>query len=230
MTDTMKTVTLICGSPKARKDRTLSEYFIDLETTHIACNAVSVHRVSARDSLMHGACEADFDTMLSSSAIILTFPLYFFCLPGLLMRFLQDYAAYAARNAERNTPKKIYAVINCGFPEPEINEEAARVIKSFAKEIGADYRFSLLIGGGGMILGAKEAPFMRTTMDSITAVFDQMRADIRSDSPIKPHDASIAMRFPKKLYFLFGNLGWRSNAKKEHHLRAAELKRHPYRD
>lgn len=230
MSDLLKTVTLICGSPKARKDRTLSEYFTNLEQKQIASENIAIHRVNARTSILHDTCEADFEKMLSSDALIFTFPLYFFCLPGLLMRFLQDYDMYAKQHIEESKPKKIYAVINCGFPEPEINEEAAHVIKSFSKAIGAEYRFSLLIGGGGMVLGAKEAQFMRSTMGSIAAVFDQMRDDILSNSSISPQDTSIEIPFPKKLYFLMGNLGWRSTAKSEHKLRASELKSHPYRD
>ena len=230
MSETTKTITLICGSPKARKDHTLSEYFTDLEQQHIAREGIAVHRVNARTSILHDNCEAAFHKMLSSDVLIFTFPLYFFCLPGLLMRFLQDYVAYAKQHIDENKPKKIYAVINCGFPEPEINEEAGRVVKSFSKSVGAEYRFSLLIGGGGMLPGTKEAPFMHSTMDSITAVFDQMHDDILSNSTTAPQDVLIEMHFPKKLYFLMGNLGWRSTARREHKLRASELKRHPYRD
>ncbi len=230
MSDAVKTVTLICGSPKARRDRTLSEYLVDLEQARIGGGPVAVRRVSARESLLHGDCASDYRTMAASDALVFTFPLYFFCLPGMLMRFLQDYAAYVKEQPRQRNPAKIYAVINCGFPEAAINEEAARVIKSFSGAVGGEYRFSLLIGGGGMVLGAKDAPFMRATMDSIAAVFDQICGDVLSDSPISPQDASIEMRFPKKLYFLMGNLGWRSAAKKEHGLRVAELKKRPYRD
>lgn len=230
MNESIRHATLICGSPKARRERTLSEYFADIEQTTIACDDIAVHRVSARSSLLHDACEADYQTMIASDALVITFPLYFFCLPGMLMRFLQDYAAFVKAHADERRHTKVYAVINCGFPEPEINEEAARVIKSFANTIGAEYRFSLLIGGGGMILGARNVPFMQPTMDAVTAAFGQMRDDIRSNSPISPQDASIETNFPKKLYFLFGNVGWRSTAKREHHLRAAELRRRPYRE
>lgn len=226
----MKTVTLIGGSPKSRADRTLSEYLIDLEQAQMTAADISICRVNARKSILHDTCQADFQQMLTSDALVLTFPLYFFCLPGMLMRFLQDYATYADCHADENKPKKIYSVVNCGFPEPELNEEAARVIGRFAAAIGADYRFSLLIGGGGMILGAKQAPFMRATMDSITAVFCQMRDDIRSESPVSPQDTQIEMRFPKKLYFMMGNLSWRMTAKREHKLRATDLRKRPYRD
>jgi hypothetical protein len=229
MSDSVKTVTLVCGSPKAKKDQIVSEYLIDLEQTHIARKDVAVHRVSARGSLLRGTCEADFQTMAESDALIITFPLYFFCLPGLLMRFLQDYTAFLKGFGQRKRAK-VYAVVNCGFPEAGINEEAVRVIKSFSKAIGAEYRFSLLLGGGGMILGTKDARFMRSTIDSIAAVFGQMRDDVLSDSPFSPQDASIEMHFPKKLYFFMGNLGWYGMAKRRHSLRPADLKKRPYRD
>jgi len=227
MSDSTKTVVLLSGSPKAAKEQTLSEYLTDLEETRIACEDLTVRRFNVRQCLFRNTSEDAYRAMLTSDAVVVTFPLYFFCLPGLLMRFLQDYAAFVRQHAPEAKTNKIYAVVNCGFPEWDINEEAVRVVRSFARAVGAEYRFSLLIGGGGMILGARKAPFMQPTMDVISGTFEQIRYDILADSEISPQDTSVTVRFPRKLYFWMGNFGWGHMAK-ENGLKRKDLKNKPY--
>jgi hypothetical protein len=78
--------------------------------------------------------------MMETDAILIIFPLYFFCLPGLLTRFLQDYAAFVKSQEEPAKSPASTQWYNCGFPEDEINGEALRVVESFCRAIGAHWR------------------------------------------------------------------------------------------
>jgi hypothetical protein len=146
------------------------------------------------------------------------------------MRFLQDYHQYRAEHPEKGKKAKGYAVVNCGFPEPEINEEAVRVIRSFSQKIEADFRFGVLIGSGGLISGAKDAPFMKKTMEKITGAFETMKSDVLEISQAErtAENIYITPNFPRRLYLFMGSTGWRMMARKNG-LKRKDLYRRPYR-
>ena len=97
--------------------------------------------------------------MREADALLIVFPLYFFCLPGMLTQYLDDYAQFIG---VKGKTQKVYTIVNCGFPEPEINTEAIRVMQSFSRHVGASFRFGIGFGSGGMILGAQQAPSARS--------------------------------------------------------------------
>ena len=81
---------------------------------------------------------------------------------------------------------KVYAVVNCGFPEPGINLEAVRVIRSFSQHINAQFRCGVLIGGGAMLREARNAPFMKKSIKSLNDAFAAIARDIES-ADLKKH-------------------------------------------
>lgn len=154
------------------------------------------------------------------------------------MRFLEDYYAYyAQRSSQKGTESEktaaVYAVVNCGFLEAGINREAVRVIGSFSRSTRNLFRFGVMIGGGGMLYGAKDAPFMRKTMTELNNAFKRIAQDIRlndaqvaSDAPA-PADIEITMNTPRWLYNFMGNRGWFALARKNG-LKRKDLYRKPY--
>ena len=176
--------------------------------------------IRVRDNLNSGT-SAGFDAMRRADALLLVFPLYFFCLPSMLMRFLEDYADYLSREDRPSPAQKVYALVNCGFPEPDINEEAVRVIKSFAGHIGVTFGFGISLGGGGMFAGAREAPFMKKAI----AQLDEALAHIAQGTPTG--DVSISAPSPRRLYYFMGNHGWQSMARKNG-LKKKDLYARPY--
>lgn len=72
--------------------------------------------------------------MLHADALIFVFPLYIFCLPAILMRFLQDYRRYLTDHTNETGRMLVYAIVNCGFQESDINSEAVRVVRSFSEK------------------------------------------------------------------------------------------------
>lgn len=218
-----KNVVIISASPKIGED-TVSGALADMAKNQFS-DDVSVSMVDVRKSFSGRQNDKNFDIMLEADALIFIFPLYIFCLPGILMRFLQDYALYRQQHPNPRSPK-VYAAVNCGFPEAWINEEAVRVIKSFSKHIGARFRFGILIGGGGMLLGTKDAPFMKKTLAKISEAFRNVAVDI-ADGEVPQKDFYIEMNFPSKLYLFMGNMGWKQLAKR-YGLKKKDLYARPY--
>lgn len=228
MSGETKKVVLISASPRTDEAST-SEFLTVLGAQKIKETGAEIYRVNVRRSIARKQTETDFSAMLRADALIIVFPLYFFCLPGILMRFLEDYDTYYGQHKENAKAAQIYTVINCGFPEPDICAEAARVIESFSEKTGGFFRFSVLIGGGGMLQAAKDAPFMKKTIAAIKGAFSLMAEDTLSGGNKPIRDMLISMRFPRKLYFLMGGFGWNSAAKKNG-LKKEDLYRKPYRE
>jgi multimeric flavodoxin WrbA len=213
-----KKIVIVNGSPRA-DGTTTSAFLSGLAEKKLASEGWQVKQVNVRKSLK-GDTQPDFAAMRGADALLFVFPLYFFCVPGILMRFLQDYASYCADNPGE-AAQKIYAAVNCGFPEPEINMEAVRVIESFSRHTGAEFGFGLCIGCGPMIMQANNAPFMKSLFAGLDGAFLRMAKGEGGDNLM------LAPRFPRRLYYMAGNMGWGQMAK-TNKLKKKELYRKPY--
>lgn len=225
MNDAAKKVVLINGSPKT-SEVSVSETLAGILEQQLNSAGICVTNISVRKSISKGS-DKDFLSMMEADALVFLFPLYFFCLPSLLIRYLQDYQEFLRRQDKNKEGQKIYAVVNCGFPESNINSEALRVIKSFSAHINASYRFGISLGGGGMFIGAAKAPFMKKTIESLNAAFADIAGDI-AETGLPKDDVYIEPKIPRALYFWGGNMGWKQ-ASRNNGLKNKDLYRQPYK-
>ena len=79
---------IISASPRIG-DQSTSAFIASLGGKKLTDEGICVHQIDARKSLKSDT-QADFIRMHSADALVFIFPLYFFCAPGMLMRFLQD--------------------------------------------------------------------------------------------------------------------------------------------
>lgn len=223
---TKKNVTIISASPKLN-EASVSDWLSDRAKGLFSDSNISIDQLSVRRSMLNNQTEQDFGHMHNSDALIFIFPLYIFCLPGLLMRYLQDYYTYFLSHQATKKKQSVFTVVNCGFPEADINEEAVRVIQSFSEKINASFHFGLMIGGGGMLLGAQGAPFMKKTMTIIDDALLQMKNDILKDCHFTTRNFVAKANFPRRLYYFAGDRGWLSSARKNS-LKKSDLYATPY--
>ncbi len=221
-----KNIVMISASPKAGTEST-SAFLADLQARIFREMGFSTLRLDVRGSMVRGSVESDYAAMLEADAIIITFPLYIYCLPGMLMRFLQDYTDFCREAGRKNSGTRVYAVANCGFAEAWINREAIGVVSSFSRSIDAMFRFGLLIGGGGMLVGTCDAPFMRKTMGRISGTFIKMGEDIKNACTDQAENILVEAGIPQRLYNFMGNKGW-VIAAKSNNLKKKDLFRKPY--
>lgn len=225
MSEQSKKIVLISASPKVDQTQAVSAFLAARGEQLCSGSNIAVHTLPVRRALLHHETSAAFDLVQQADAIVLIFPLYFFCMPAMLTRFLQDFVAvYPSSEKTAN----IYGIVNCGFPEPEINEEAMRVLECFSIQTGRTFLGGVMVGCGGMLLGAAQAPFMRETFEQIDGLFARVKRDVLSESAEEAKIVKTAPKFPKWMYFVAGNAGWRSTARKNH-LRPKELQNQPYR-
>ena len=224
MSESVKRVVLVSASPKVDQNEAVSAFLDARGEGLLVGEGIEVVTIPVRKALIHHESKTAFDTLQNADAIVMIFPLYFFCLPAMLTRFLQDFAAAypAAKHAA-----SVYAIINCGFPEPEINEEAMRVIECFSLQTGRRFQGGVMVGCGGMLLGAAQAPFMLPVFGQIDSLFARVKRDVLSGTPEEAQIINIAPKFPRWMYFVAGNAGWRAMARK-HQVKPRELNNTPY--
>ena len=227
MKEERKTVVFVNGSPKVSTEQSASQALIRMGKEYMSSQELDFYEVQVRNSLIHKKTEEDFALLQKADAIIITFPLYIFCLPGILMRFLQDFQEYLKGNGGYQNRIKVYAVVNCGFPEAFINEEAVRVIQSFSRKTGAEFGFGTMIGSGGMLLSTMEASYMKMMKQELIGAFRRMREDILLQQKDSGVLVSAKANVPVWLYYFMGNRGWYSAAKRNG-LKKKELYRKPY--
>lgn len=226
MSTGIKKFVIINGSPKT-STRSVSGALAAQAADLFRTKGIETSVISARHSQNTGANESSFADMRGADGLLFVFPLYYFCVPSLLMRFMQDYADSLAASGGPSKPQQVCAVVNCGFPEPDINEEAVRVIQSFSRHISASFRFGVLLGCGGMIAEAKDAPFMKKAVQQMDQAFSQMAQDVLDGNEAARSNVSIAIKVPRKLYYFMGNRGWFSLAR-GNKLKKKDLYARPY--
>lgn len=218
----------INGSPKATSTSVsafLSRYGEELMKTG---NNFHTHLVNVRESIAQNHCERDFEQMQNADALIFTFPLYIFCVPGIVMRFMQDFHNHLKRNGVTVSNTKVYAIVNCGFPEADINTEAVRVIECFSKNIGAHFGFGIMIGGGGILKEENQGvSFMKKTFIALENGFRLIMQDIREGRSEPLPNLFIHLNFPRWLYLFFADRGW-INVARKNGLKKKEMYKRPY--
>ncbi|MBC2729092.1 NAD(P)H-dependent oxidoreductase [Desulfosporosinus sp.] len=224
----MRNIVLVSASPKIN-EKSVSKELLVMAGSHIISDLFSKVFIDVRKSILTKNLAKDFETLAKADVLIFSFPLYYFCMPGILTRFLADYHNYF--NSRENAKKqvKVYAMVNCGFPEPEINLEAVRVIKSFSQHINAEFRFGILIGGGSMMIEAKEAPFMKKPILKLKSAFSSIAADIQHEDSTTMDSIYIGVDFPlyRRVYHYMGGRGWITLARKNG-LKKKDLYKKPY--
>lgn len=221
----MKNICFISGSPRGKAST--SEYLLDELNKFIDDKEYNKFFIDARQSINKKTLEDDFQSMIKADAIVIAFPLYIYCLPGVLGRFLEEYYDFAKNNEELNKKVKVYTIVNCGFPEPEINSDAVRVIKNFSNRLGLNWRFGLQIGMGGMLQGIKDIEFMKKIQGEIYKGFKEIKEDMDSEDKEKRENLCAKIKFPKALYLSIGGKEWNKTAK-SNGLREEDLYKKPY--
>ena len=224
MSQSNSKIVLVSASPKVDQTMSVSSLFANYAKEKLHSSELTVEIIAVRNVLLHHETDHAYEALQNADAIMFIFPLYFFCLPAMLTRFLQDFVAKYPTAQQHN---KVYAIVNCGFPEAGINLEAMRVLECFSTQTMRTFLGGVMVGCGGMLISAKDAPFMRPVFEKIDHLLERMIRDCKSDQPEKALAEQVEPKFPRNLYFFSGNAGWNASARKNG-LRIRDIKRKPY--
>jgi len=181
MGNSLKKICFINGSLKGKKSSSIK--FIN-EIEHLLSGTEyekDFVQVKARFST--GYIETVIKKISESDIIVIAFPLYTYCLPGALTMLLEEYYEHFKTNTN-SSKQKVYAIVNCAYVEPKINDEAIRVVKNFCLRLNLNWRFAISIGGGPITALTKSidiklrTAFKKMAVDINTTSDDQIKATL----------------------------------------------------
>lgn len=140
--------------------------------------------------------------------LILAFPLYDDSIPaGLLETLAGLERRLSGRPGLGEIP--VYGLVNCGFFEAAHNELAVEMLEIWRKRLGFRPGRILAVGGGEMV---RQAPMGPGPLASLSKNLDALARDVQSGAAGPTLWAQP--NFPRPLYRLAGNLGFRRQARK----------------
>jgi hypothetical protein len=197
----MKTIVLVNGSLRGRKSA--SQTFLSALSRKLVPGELEA-RIESIQVRRDGALTAEiFEVLAHADAIVLAFPLFSYCLPGAFIAFLENWYGCAKRSGRIGAGTRVYAIVNSGHAEPEINEEAIRVVKNFCRRMGLRWSFAVAIGGGLLVAACISIPLLNA---KVSAAIAALSADIAQEGRGEEETILVRPPIPKKLCFFFRDL------------------------
>lgn len=144
-------VLLVIGSPKVKSPSTsgvLGNYVLE----QLKQRGWETESLTLRASLLNREGQDEFLAAIEqANLILLAFPLYIDSLPFLMMKSLEVMGKHLSAHSQES-PKRLLAIVNNGFPEAHHNAIALAICQQFAINTG-------MIWLGGLAMGAGEALF-----------------------------------------------------------------------
>ncbi len=153
----MKNICFINGSLRGKEASSL--VFLNYINGMLADTEFNKDIIRVRAKVKESYPEENLKTISCADAIIMVFPLFTYSIPGAMMRLLEDFYTYAKGN-DYNKAARIYIVVNCGFPRPEIMTELIRVMKNFCRRLSLNWRFAICMGGGPVAAMTVKVPLL----------------------------------------------------------------------
>ncbi len=197
-------IALINGSPKS----------------HGSASGCILHELKAfLDNANNMICEYSFrNPQLSSeeiknltecNALVFAFPLYVDGIPSHLLNCLIQLETLFSAIKDKNI--LVYSMVNCGFYEGNQNELAIEIMKNWCIKAGLKWGQGIAIGAGGMLPMLKSVPIGHGPMKNLGRALKQLANNILKSTP--DDDIYITANFPRILYKLAAEMGWRQAIK-----------------
>lgn len=182
----MDQIVLINGSHRAplSNSRRYTKYllkYLKIDTKELLLNKNNYDEVSKE--------------LFSAHTAVLIFPLYYDCIPSIVLGFMNRLERLGEKYQSRPT---VYIIINCGFLENEQNQTAISIMEFFLKKNGFKYGGVLSIGSGEAIL---DSPFR----GMVTSKLKKMAKAIERGESIS---LKTQMPISKSFFVKAGNKYW----------------------
>jgi NAD(P)H-dependent FMN reductase len=215
---------MLVGSPRTGKSTSSSlggYLFEQLQARGIETQTLQIYTSFNSQTRM----DALYEAVDNADLVVLAFPVYVDTLPAPVTATLEK---IAARRQGNSSKIHFAAISNCGFPEAHHNQTALAVCSEFARQNGFAWQGSLALGGGeGLVHGIPLNELDGRAMPLKQALNLAAQA-LSNRQPIPPNAQNLFGKpvIPNWLYKLFGNYGWRQQAKQ--YGMQKELRRQPY--
>jgi NAD(P)H-dependent FMN reductase len=204
-------ILLIIGSPRLRNSNSYSiAHYINqgLEKHGWNTEIVFAHKAFSSEKIMNDLIEKT----QNATVIGIILPLYVDSIPGPLGHVLDRLCEIPQ---QENNTKKIFAIVNQGFPEPHQSDLAVKIIEQFTREYQATFIGGYTIGAGG-IIGRMPIDQIKHRSKRLVKSLDLTIQSLHQHQSLSDEAQLLLSKplFPKSLYLFFGDMSWKKQAKK----------------
>jgi multimeric flavodoxin WrbA len=205
-------IALINGSPKPSQSASgrILQFLQPLLESERHENTLHAWRrpdLDSQDAL--DLCECD--------ALIFAFPLYVDGIPSHLLNCLMQ---LEERLAHIEKDIKVYAIVNCGFYEGHQARWALAMMENWCHRAQVQWGYGIGLGAGGILAGDNAIPLDVGPNRNLGQALRKLAHSVTNR--VSDQNLFITANFPKLLYKLGGEMGWRKNAR-ANGLRARDL-------
>lgn len=154
--------------------------------------------------------EKEIEQLIKCDILVFAFPLYVDGIPSHLLNCLIQLEKVFETINKKDI--NIYTLVNCGFYEGHQNKLAIEMMENWCLKAGLKWGQGVAVGAGGMISAIKDVPIGRGPKKNLGKALIQFASNIlKCDSE---ENIFITANFPRILYKLAAEMGWRQSINK----------------
>ncbi len=189
---------LIVGSPKVKSPST-SAVFGGYVVEQLKQRGWETESLTLRGHLLQGKGQTEFLAAVDrADLILLVFPLYIDSLPFLMMKSLEVMAEHISAHPQES-PKRLLAIANNGFPEAHNNAPALGICRRFAADTGMVWSGGLAMGAGLTLFNGQaieEAQRKGLPVKHVSHALDIASAALADGQIVPPEAAKLMAKTP----------------------------------
>ena len=189
---------LIVGSPRVKSPSTsgvLGGYVVE----QLKQRGWETESLTLRGHLLQGKGQTEFLAAVDrANLILLVFPLYIDSLPFLMMKSLEVMAEHISTRSQES-PKRLFAIANNGFPEAHNNAVALAICRRFAADTGMVWSGGLAMGAGLTLFNGQpieEAQRKLLPVKHVIQALDIASAALADGQIVPPEAAKLMAKTP----------------------------------
>jgi len=153
--------------------------------------------------------EKEIEQLTECNVLVFAFPLYVDGIPSHLLNCLIQLEKIFATINRKDI--NVYSLVNCGFYEGHQNKLAIEMMENWCSKAGLKWGQGVAIGAGGMLPMIKNVPIGHGPKKNLGKAFKQLASNILKCT--SEENIFITANFPRVLYKLGAEMGWRQSIK-----------------
>lgn len=195
-------IAMINGSPKSKSSAS-GELLKELQ--NCITNGAVIKEFCFRKPVVEVAVISELQ---GCDVWVFAFPLYVDGVPSQLLSCLSQIEKAGAAN--KNI--MVFGIVNCGFYEGRQNTIAIEILKNWCHKLELQWGMGVGVGGGGGLAQMKSAPLGKGPKTTLGKAFCILSSSIQSKTTAQ--DIYLSVDFPRWLYKIGAEMGWRQLIKK----------------
>lgn len=198
-------IVLINGSPKEKSSASGS--LLESLKSYVLAGDIKLEEAVEIGLHKTAVLENDLEKLENADALVFSFPLYVDGIPAHLLSCLVQ---LEKANWKKETVH-VYGIVNCGFYEGIQTEFALSVLKNWCVKAGVTWGGGVGVGGGGGLAQMPDVKGGHGPKAPVENALKEMAEKIIQKET--QENAYVSVAFPRRLYQMGAQMGWRQMIK-----------------